>query len=110
MTYRVVNVLRVEEGWVTALTCAGWFKIQPHTVHHLARIGLLDAAMEVNSPTRRFRVRSVEKVRAEIARLREEKRALLRSEGAAGHKVDGVATLAGMKLGGTRKGTKGEKR
>lgn len=100
--FRIEPKLSVDLGWVTANTIGRWFDIQPHTVHHLARVGLLDAAMEMGSPTRRFRVLNTTKVRSEIARLREERRAVLEKESKRRALLDdpssGASILAKMKL------------
>lgn len=69
--FRVVDRLNIAEGWATAETVARWFTIKLRTVHHLARNGLLAAAIERGLPTQRYRVLDVLKVREEIERLRQ---------------------------------------
>lgn len=96
--FRVEPKLSMELGWVTAQTIGRWFDVQPHTVHHLARIGLLDAAMEAGTPTRRFRVLDTAKVRGEIARLRAERLAVVERRTALDDPSTGAAILAKMKL------------
>jgi hypothetical protein len=57
ITYREVRKLDAIDGWVTAETVMRWYEIADFkTVAVWVRKGLLDAAFESTSPTRRYRV------------------------------------------------------
>jgi hypothetical protein len=57
ITYREIHTLNAIDGWVTAETVMRWYKLPDFkTVAAWVRAGLLDAAFESTSPTRRFRV------------------------------------------------------
>jgi hypothetical protein len=56
LTYRLVARLDPAEGWVAASTVMAWYGVDYARVVAWVRAGMLDAAMERHSPTRRYRV------------------------------------------------------
>lgn len=56
LTYRLVAKLDPAEGWVAASTVMAWYGVDYARVVAWVRAGVIDAAMERHSPTRRYRV------------------------------------------------------
>ncbi len=65
ITYRVVSpgILDPAQGWAPLAFWVKRWGVVASSVHLLAAIGLVDAAVELGSPTRRFRVRDESKAR-----------------------------------------------
>lgn len=57
ITYRVVSRLAADGGWVSAATVMRWYTVDFDVVVRWCAMGLLDAAMEAGSPSKRYRVR-----------------------------------------------------
>ncbi len=56
VTYRKVHKLTAAEGWVTAAIVMGWYGVSHEQVIKWVRRGIIDAAVEEYSPTKRYRV------------------------------------------------------
>jgi hypothetical protein len=56
VVYRIIARLNPAEGWVTGGVVMGWYGVDYPKVLEWVKRGLLDAAMEQGSPTKRFRV------------------------------------------------------
>lgn len=67
LRYRVVQRLSTSEGWVGAPTIMRWYSITHRQVLDLLERGLLDGALEVCSPTKKYRVLDPAKVIAHLA-------------------------------------------
>ena len=66
VTYRVVSKLNLNEGWCLDEQLTKRYGIDYKLLLRLVRAGLIDAAMEQGSPTKRFRVRDDQKIRARL--------------------------------------------
>ncbi len=64
ITFRVVRRLDLREGWGTAGFWMERYKVPWEAVAEWVRRGWLDAAVEMGSPTRRYRLRDEQRVLA----------------------------------------------
>lgn len=71
VTYRVLPYLDPRDGWGTAEHWLKRYPVRHATLLAWVHLGILDAAMEAGSPTKRYRVRDEAKV---VAYIREHPR------------------------------------
>lgn len=69
--YRVIGSTPAVEGWATSPFWLKRYEIALSTLLRMVQRGLIDAAMERGSPTKRYRVRSDEKARAWLKSLKQ---------------------------------------
>lgn len=72
LNYRVVEWLDPRAGWLLAEQVMKRYSIGFGTLLKLARMGVLDPAMEKGSPTKRYRVRDDSSTRKVVAQLKSE--------------------------------------
>lgn len=70
VTYRVVERLNLADGWVTVATMMRWFGVPRSVVLAWVQNGLVDAAFEQHTPTKRYRIKDPAAVTAEVTKLR----------------------------------------
>ncbi len=80
LNYRVIRLCAPEDGWATAEHWCGRYKIGHQVLLQMVRRGLFDGALEHDSPTKRYRVRSEQKVREWISCYRYNKKLLDRKK------------------------------
>ena len=72
LNYRVVEWLDPRAGWLLGEQVMKRYNIGFGTVLKLARMGIIDPAMERGSPTKRYRVRDDSSTRKVVAQLKAE--------------------------------------
>ena len=76
LTYRVLGwkALDPKQGWGSLSFWLRRWKTTPGQIYRLVELGILDAAMEVNSALKRFRCRDEQRARAELPSQRRRRR------------------------------------